>query len=433
MIPRYNIDEVAKIWSDENKFGLMLEIELLTAEAQAKILRLFPEQVVLEMRKRAKFELARIYELEEKTNHDIVAFIQNVSESLGDYAAYLHKGLTSNDLIDTSFAVQVKQATEFILQDLESLIEVVKKKALAYKDLICIGRTHGVHAEPISFGMKFALFYDELKRSKRRVLLAMEELAVGKLSGAVGNFAYNPPEVEQYVCERLGIRPAAITTQVVPRDRHSWYISSLAVLACSIERFATEVRHLQRTEVLEVEEPFRRGQKGSSAMPHKKNPILSERLCGQARLLRSYSIAAMENIALWHERDISHSSVERVIFPDATILIVYMLRKLKKMVENLNVYPDKIKENLHLTKGLIYSQSLLSALMEKGLARMQAYEYVQRSAMRCWQEGVDFMELVKEDPDIGRYLTPQEIEELFSPRRFVKYIDQIYKRLGLEG
>ncbi len=432
MIERYTREPMSEIWSDENKFGLMLEIELLTAEAQAVVLKLFPENVVAEMRKRASFDVKRISELENVTNHDIVAFIQNVSESLGEYAAYFHKGLTSNDLIDTAFAVQIKQATEIILKDIDKLLSVVRQKAISYKDLICIGRTHGVHAEPITFGLKFALFYDELARAKRRILLALEDVAVGKLSGAVGNFAHNPPQIEAYVCEKLGIKPCSITTQVVPRDRHASYITSLALLGASIERFAIEIRHLQRTEVLEAEEPFKKGQKGSSAMPHKRNPILSERLTGQARLLRSYALAAMEDVALWHERDISHSSVERVVFPDATILVDYMLSKLKGLLENLNVYPENIKRNLNLTNGLIYSQSLLSALMDKGVERMKAYEWVQRNAMMSWNEGTDFLSLVKSDKEILKHISEDELENIFSPDRFVKNIGEIYRRIGLD-
>ncbi len=432
MIERYTRKEMARIWDEENKFSLMLEIELLTAEAQARLLNWFPIDVVDEMRKRACFSVERIKELEQVTNHDIVAFIENVSESLGPYAAYFHKGLTSNDLIDTSFALQVKQSTELLVKDIDEVLEVVKEKALAFKDLVCIGRTHGVHAEPITFGLKFALLYDELSRAKRNLILAIEELAVGKISGAVGNYAHNPPEIESYVCEKLGIRPAEITTQVVPRDRHANYLFNLAIIGSIIERFAVEIRHLQRTEVREVEEPFRRGQKGSSAMPHKRNPILSERLSGQARLLRSYALAAMENIVLWHERDISHSSVERVIFPDATILLDYMLTKFKNLIENLNVYPENIARNLNLTRGLIFSQSLLSALMDKGVERMKAYQWVQRLAMRTWNSGEDFYTLVKEDPDIGAYLTREEIDKIFSLDRFKQNIGAIYKRLRLE-
>ncbi len=431
MIDRYSREEMTRIWSEENKFSLMLEIELLVAEAQAKILNWFPIEVVDEMRKRARFSLKRIKELEEITNHDIVAFIQNISETLGPYAAYLHKGLTSNDLIDTSFAVQIKQATDLLVRDIDDLLAAVKEKAIAFKDLVCIARTHGVHAEPTVFGLKFALFYDEISRAKRRLILAGEELAVGKISGAVGNYAHNPPEVEAYVCDKLGIRPAEITTQVVPRDRHASYLSVLAVIGGIIERFALEVRHLQRTEVREAEEPFRRGQKGSSAMPHKRNPILCERLSGQARLLRSYALASMESIALWHERDISHSSVERIVFPDATILLDYMLTKVKWLVNNLNVYPENIIRNLNLTRGLIFSQSLLSALMNKGVERMNAYEWVQQLAMRSWTTGEDFRNLVKESPEIKKYLEEKEIEAVFSLERFKKNVGSIYKRLGL--
>ncbi len=431
MIDRYTREAMARIWSQERKFSIMLEIELLTAEAQAKLLGWIPLEAIEEMRSRAKISVERIEEIEKTTHHDVVAFVQNLSESLGEYAVYLHKGLTSNDLLDTSFGVQVKEATALLLEDLDKVIALAKEKALEYKDLITVGRTHGVHAEPTSFGLKFALLYDELARARTRIELAGKELAVGKLSGAVGNFAHNPPEVERFVCERLGIEPASITTQVVPRDRHANYLASLAVLGACIERFAVEVRHLQRTEVLEVEEGFSRGQKGSSAMPHKKNPIISERLTGQARLLRGYLVSALENVALWHERDISHSSVERVIFPDATILLDYMLDKLGWLLANLRVRRERVEENLGLTRGLIYSQAVLSALMSKGIERMKAYEWVQRNALRCWEGGGEFLDLLRKDPDVSSVLSYEELKELFSPVRFVENVDAIYQRLGL--
>ncbi len=432
MIERYTREQMAKIWTDEKKFSLMLEVELLVAEAQAKILRQIPEDAPVIMRRLAKIDVDEIKKIEEQTNHDIVAFIQCVSKSLGEYAKYLHKGLTSNDLNDTVFAVQIKEASGMILSGIEELMGVISKRAIEFKDLLCIGRTHGVHAEPMSFGLKFALFYDELSRAKRRFEVAVDEVCVGKISGAVGNFAYNPPEVEEYVCEKLGIRPAGITTQVVPRDRHAAYFSALAILASCMERFATEIRHLQRTEVLEVEENFAKGQKGSSAMPHKRNPILSERLCGQARLIRSYLISSLENISLWHERDISHSSVERIIFPDATILMDYMLSKMKNLVEKLNVYPEKIACNLQKTNGLIFSQAILSALMDKGVERMVAYGWVQENALKSWEENKDFLKLIKDDKRIKKYLTDKEIEEIFSVDRFMKYVDYIYERVGIK-
>ncbi len=431
MINRYTRPEMAKIWSKENKFALMLEIELLALEAQSKILKAVPEDVLPKVRGLARFDVKNIEEIEKRTNHDIVAFITDVTSHLGEYAQYFHKGLTSNDLLDTSFALQVKQATEIICSQIDRLLPVVKDKALKYKDVLCMGRTHGVHAEPITTGLKFALFYDELTRSKARIERAAGELAVGKLSGAVGNFVHNPPEIEEYVCGALGINPAPITTQVVPRDRHGEYISALALLGGCLERFAIEIRHLQRTEVLEWEEPFKKGQKGSSAMPHKRNPILCERITGIARMLRGNVVPAMENIALWHERDISHSSVERVIFPDTTILVDYALEKMIFIVKDMAVYKDNIMSNINKSFNLIYSQSLLGLIMDKGVERMKAYDMVQRNAMQAWKEKTDFKALVLKDRGITEIVSEDEIESVFSPDRFVKNIDAIYKRVGL--
>ncbi len=431
MIDRYSRPEMAKIWSKENKFALMLKVELLTLEAQSKLMGIVPADAVAKIKEFARFDVDEIDRIEEKTNHDIVAFITNVTSYLGSYAQYFHKGLTSNDLLDTSFGLQISQATDIILKQLNELKDLVKEKAIRYKDVLCMGRTHGVHAEPITVGLKFALFFDELSRAYERIENARRQVAVGKLSGAVGNFVHNGPEIEEYVCGALGLKPAMIATQVVPRDRHAEYISSLAVLGACLERFATEIRHLQRTEVLEWEEPFKKGQKGSSAMPHKRNPILCERITGMARLMRSNVIAAMENIALWHERDISHSSVERVIFPDTTILADYMLEKMKFIVKDLTIYEENIQENINKSFNLIYSQSLLGALMDKGVERMVAYDMVQRNAMQAWKEKKDFKGLVLSDKDILNLLSKKEIESIFSPDRFTKNVSQIYKRIGL--
>lgn len=433
MIDRYTRDEMKEIWSIEKKFALMLEVELLTAEAQAVVKKMFPVEAVKEMRSRARFDVEEILRIEQETHHDVVAFVKNVSETLGEYAQYFHKGLTSNDLLDTSLALQLKAACQIILGQMDRLIELVGRKAIEYKNSLCIGRTHGVHAEPTTLGLKFLLFWDELKRGRSMLQLTIPIACCGKLSGAVGNFAHNDIDVETYVCDKLGIKPALVSTQVVPRDRLAYLVSAFAAIGGTLERFATEIRHLQRTEVREMSEPFSKGQKGSSAMPHKKNPILCERITGQARLLRSYAVSAFENIALWHERDISHSSVERVILPDATILLDYMLDKMCYIVEHLVVDEMRAYNNIGITYGLVFSQAVLNKLMEKGLARMDAYEIVQRNALAAWQTERDFMSLLKADEDVKKHLTDDELDACFSMQQFLRNIDNIFRRTGVEG
>jgi adenylosuccinate lyase len=368
-------------------------------------------------------------EIEKVTKHDVLAFLTNVGESIGPLSRYLHYGLTSSDILDTSLALLLKEASDLILKDLHRLLKVLKEKAYQYKETLMIGRSHGVHAEPISFGLKMTLWYDEMKRNLLRMERAEEAVSVGKISGAVGTFAHIPPFVEEFVCGRLGLKPAPISTQIIQRDHHAEFFTTLAIIASSIEKFSVELRHLQRTEVLEAEEFFSKGQKGSSAMPHKRNPISSENLSGLARLVRSYGSAALENIPLWHERDISHSSVERVIAPDATILIDYMLNRFTSLIENLIVYPENMKANLEKMGGLIYSEAVLLLLTKKGLSREEAYGVVQRNAMRGWEKGEDFKTLLSQDEGIKRLLTQEELDAVFDVRSHLKHIDDIFRRV----
>ncbi|MFA5156843.1 MAG: adenylosuccinate lyase [Candidatus Omnitrophota bacterium] len=430
MIERYSLPKMAGIWQDDFKFKVMLEIELLTIEALAKK-RKIPASVPSRIRKKAKFSIPRIKKIEEKTQHDIVAFVTNVAASIGADAKYLHAGLTSSDLLDTTLGVQLKAASEILIADLERLRNVLAKKALRYKDMVCIGRTHGIHAEPTTFGLKLALWYDETNRNLARLKLAKEEVSVGKISGAVGTYANVDPEVEAYICRKLGIRPAKISTQVIQRDIYAVFMARLAIVGSSLEKFATEIRHLQRTEVREAEEPFGKGQKGSSAMPHKRNPVICERICGLSRLLRGNALAAMENVALWHERDISHSSVERVIMPDSTLALDYMLNKFIQVVEGMTVYPDNMLANLVKTNGLIFSQRVLLALMDKGLARPKAYDLVQRQAMKSWKENLDFKKLLSQDKDVSRLLSPSELNKIFNLDYYLRNVNKIFKNVGL--
>ncbi|MCX7879113.1 MAG: adenylosuccinate lyase [Ignavibacteria bacterium] len=430
MIERYTLPEIGKIWSDFNKFSIWLEIEILACEALAE-LGWIPKTIPQEIRENAKFNVERIAEIEKTVKHDVIAFLTNVEESIGELAKYLHFGMTSSDVLDTCLAVQAKQAGELILEKLLELSEILKQQANKFKYTICIGRSHGVHAEPTTFGLKFALWYDECQRNISRLKNAIEEISVGKISGAVGTFEHIPPFVEEYVCSKLGLKPALISTQVVQRDRHSYYISTLGIIASMLEKIATEIRHLQRTEVLEAEEYFSKGQKGSSAMPHKRNPIVSENICGQARLLRSYIIPAIENNTLWHERDISHSSVERIIFPDATISLYYILTRSVELVKNLVVYPERMKENLNLTKGLIFSEKILLALMKKGLKRQDAYKLVQEASMNSWEKQIDFFDSLTQNPIILNYLTISEIKSLFSYEEIFNNVDYIFRRLSI--
>lgn len=428
MIPRYTRPEMARIWTEERKYETWLQIELAVCETLAELGEI-PLEAVKEIKEKASFDVDRVNELEKVLKHDVIAFLTNVGEHIGPLSRYLHYGLTSSDILDTSFALLLKEASDLILQDIEHLLAILKEKAYRYKETLMIGRSHGIHAEPITFGLKMALWYDEMRRNLLRMERAKEAICVGKMSGAVGTFAHIPPSVEEIVCKRLGLKPAPISTQIVQRDHHAEFFTTLALLASSIEKFAVELRHLQRTEVLEAEEFFSKGQKGSSAMPHKRNPISAENLSGLARLIRSYSLAALENIPLWHERDISHSSVERVIGPDATILIDYMLNRFSSLIENLIVYPEHMKANLQKMGGLIHSEALLLLLTKKGLSREEAYAIVQQKAMEVWEKGGDFRTLLARDEAIQRLLTPKELEHLFDVRSHLQHIDYIFRRV----
>lgn len=428
MIQRYSRDEVAKIWSDENKFRIWLDVEILACEAQCKLGNV-PTKSLSVIKKKAKFDTNRILKIEETVKHDVIAFLTNVAEYVGIDSRFIHMGMTSSDVLDTALSVQLKQAGQIILKDLLKLNSVLKKKALKYKNLTMIGRTHGIHAEPVTLGMKFALWYDENKRNIKRMQDAIDIISVGQISGAVGTYEHISPKVEEYVCRKLGLKSIKISTQILQRDRHAHYMSALAIIASCIEKYATEIRHLQKTEVLELEESFTKGQKGSSAMPHKKNPIVSEQLSGLARVIRGNSLAALENIPLWHERDISHSSVERIIMPDSTILLDYMLNKLILLVDNITVYEKNIKKNLELTNGLIFSQTLLLKLIEKKMKREDAYRIVQTIAMNCWETKVEFRKLVEESKEAMKFLNYTDLEEVFDYKKSQKNIDYIYKRV----
>lgn len=428
MISRYTRPEMGRIWESENLYAKWLEVEIAACEAMAQE-GLVPEEALENIKKKAAFSVGRILEIEEETKHDVIAFLTNVEEHVGPDSRYIHLGLTSSDILDTSFALLLKQAMDIIVQDLQELMDVIRTRAMEHKYTVMIGRSHGIHAEPITFGLKLAVWYSEMKRNLKRLVEARDVISYGKLSGAVGTFANTSPKIEALVCKKLGLRPEEISTQIIQRDRHAQYFSSLAILAGTLEKIAVEIRHLQRTEVLEVEEPFGKGQKGSSAMPHKKNPIGCENISGLARLVRSNSLAAMENMPLWHERDISHSSVERVIAPDSTILIDYMLHRLTGILRGLVVHADRMDENLKKMKGLIFSQQLLLRLAGKGLERQAAYVMVQRNAMKVWETGQEFKNLIMEDQGIGGYLSKLEIEEIFDLDYHVKHVDDIYERV----
>ena len=430
MITRYSLPRMSQVWEDESKFAKFLEIELLACEAQSRAGKI-PKKAAQLIRQKAKFNLKRINQLERKTQHDVVAFVSCVGESLGTHAKYLHLGLTSSDLLDTTLALQVKEACDILIEDLEGLLEILARKARLYKEMVCIGRTHGVHAEPTTFGLKLAVMYDEMRRNLGRLQWEKEAFRVGKLSGAVGTYSNIDPAIEAYVLRKLGLRPAKVATQIISRDIHAEFINVLAIIGASLEKFATEIRHLQRTEVLEVEEPFGEGQKGSSAMPHKRNPVLCERICGLSRLLRANALIALENVNLWHERDISHSSNERVIFPDSTLALDYILNKFSEVIKGLKVYPENMLRNLIRTKGLIFSQRLLLALMDKGLARARAYDLVQKLAMKSWKDELDFKELVLKDNNINKYLNAKEIESCFELDYYLRQINKIFKKIGL--
>lgn len=430
MIPRYSRPQMAAIWTLENKFQLWLEIEILACEAWAQLGRI-PAQAVAEIRAKARFSVGRILELEESTRHDVIAFTRCVSESLGPESRYVHYGLTSSDVVDTAASCQLIQAVDIIATGLEELLVVLAQQADKHRHTVMMGRTHGVHAEPTTLGLKFALWYQEFLRQRQRLAAAREGIAVGKLSGAVGSFANIPPEVEEFVCAKLGLDPAPVSTQILQRDRHGTLMTTLALLAASMEKVALEIRNLQRTETREVEEPFYAGQKGSSAMPHKRNPVNCEQICGLARIVRGNSMAAMENIALWHERDISHSSAERVIFPDSTILVDYMLHKLIAIVRDLHIYPRQMQTNIELSRGLSFSGSVLLALVDKGLTREEAYDLVQRAAMKVWQQGGQLRDVLGQDPAIGSTLSSSELDAIFDYNRLLARVDEVLERAGI--
>lgn len=430
MIDRYARKEMQDIWSEENRFQAWLKVELLACEAWSKLGEI-PKEDVEKLWEHASFDIDRIYEIEQETHHDVVAFTRAVSESLGEEKKWVHFGLTSTDVVDTAYGYLYKQANELLLKDLKRYTEILKKQALRYKDTIMMGRTHGVHAEITTFGLKFALWYDEMQRNLHRFKEAASIIEAGKISGAVGTFANTPPFVQDYVCEKLGITSSNISTQTLQRDRHAQYFSTLALIATSIEKMATEIRHLQRTEVREVEERFRKGQKGSSAMPHKRNPIGSENMCGCARVMRGYMMTSYEDVALWHERDISHSSAERIIAPDATELLDYMLNRFANILENLTVFEDNMLANVNKTYGVIFSQRFMLKLIEKGLSREAAYDLVQPNAIRSWEEKMDFKGLMEANETVRANLTQEEIDDCFDPKHHVKNVDEIFHRVHI--
>src|SRR5579875_3997670 len=426
MIPRYTRPEMSAIWSDENKFQKWLDVEIATAETEAGLI---PKSAARAIRRKGRFDVQRILEIEKEVKHDVIAFTTNVAEHVGREARYLHFGLTSNDVVDTAQGLLIRDASKLILEDLDHLAAVLKKRAFEFKHTPMVGRTHGIHAEPITFGVKIAIWYAECVRNRERMAYAAEEMRVGKISGAVGAYAHLSPALEKKICARLGLRPAPIATQVIQRDGHAFYLCTLAVIAASLEKIALEVRGLQRTEVREVEEYFSPEQKGSSAMPHKRNPVMAEQICGLARVVRANAQAALENVPLWHERDISHSSVERIILPDSTILVDYLLDRAATLIETLLVYPEKMQENLDLLKGLIFSGQLLLDLAAKGASREEAYRWVQRNAMEVWKTRQDFRTLVEADTDIRRYLAPKEIARSFSVERQLRHVDAIFRQV----
>lgn len=430
MIKRYSLPKMSAIWTDENKFKKMLQVEIAACEAMANMGQV-PKEAIPVIKKRAKFDVERIKEIERKTNHDVVAFIFNLAENIGDEAKYLHLGMTSSDVLDTSLSIMMQEAADILLNDLRLLMKALRDKARRYKKTVMIGRSHGIHAEPTTFGLKMALFYDETNRNLKRMQQAREIISVGKISGAVGTYANVSPEVEKFACKKLGLKPANISTQVLQRDRHAEYLATIAIIGSSLDKFATELRHLQRTEVGEVQEYFAAGQTGSSAMPHKKNPITCERISGLARILRGNAQAAMENMPLWHERDISHSSVERVIVPDGTILLNYMLNKFTDIIERLVVNEDAMKENLDKTRGVIFSQKVLIELVNKGLTRVEAYKLVQACAMTSQKDGVNFKLILENDKNMRKHLTMEEIDACFDIGYHTAYVGEIFKKVGI--
>lgn len=431
MIDRYSRPEMRAIWTEENKFNAYLKVELYAAEAW-KELGVVPQEDIDKLWANAKFSILRIYEIEQQTRHDIVAFTRAVSENLGEEKKWVHYGLTSTDVVDTANGYIIKQANDIILKDIEEFLEVLRKKALQYKETPCIGRTHGIHADITSFGLKWALWYAEMKRNLERFQMARRDVECGKMSGAVGNFANIPPFVEEYVCRSLGISHAAISTQVIQRDRHANYMATLALIAATLEQISVELRNLQRTEVHEVEESFGKGQKGSSAMPHKRNPISAENICGCARVMRGYMVTFYENVALWHERDISHSATERIILPDATMLLDYMLNRLKGILENLVVFEENMLENIYKTKKIIFAQRVMNALIAKGLSREEAYDTVQPVAMKAYAEGLDYQVLLAENEKVMSLISQDELDGCFTLDYYMKNVDYIFERVGIK-
>ena len=428
MIPRYSRKEMAQIWEPMNKFKIWLDIEIYAAQAMEKY-KIIPKGVAAKVRKKSKINIKRIDDIEKKTKHDVIAFLTSITEYVGPEAKYLHQGMTSSDVLDTCFNFQLKQAGKILLRDIEKLLKTLKLKSSKYKNTITIGRSHGIHAEPITFGLKLATFYAEFKRNKKRLEQAIDEISTCAISGAVGTFAHIGPNIEKFVAKKLNLKPEPISTQIIPRDRHAYYFNVLAIIASSAERLATEVRHLQRTEVLEAEEYFSSGQKGSSAMPHKRNPVLSENITGLARLVRSYSMPAMENIVLWHERDISHSSVERNIGPDATVTLDFLLVRLENVISNLVIHPKNMQDNLNKFKGLIFSQGVMLKLTQKGVKREEAYKVVQKNAMKTWDKNEDFYLNLKKDKLIQDNLTVKELKQLFDVNYHKRYINHILGRV----
>jgi len=429
MIERYSRPRMKKIWSDENKFDLWLRVEIAVCEAWLALGEI-PKEAITKIRK-ATYDPDRIAEFFKVTHHDMTAFLKSVAESLGEESRFIHLGLTSSDIMDTALGLQLKEAANILSQDISDLISTLENKAIEHKYTIMIGRTHGVHAEPTTFGLKIALWVEEMKRNAQRLQDATRIVSVGKISGAVGTYATVSPEVEKIACQKLGLIPAPISSQIIQRDRHAQFVATLAITASSLEKFATEIRNLQRTEILEVEEPFEPGQTGSSAMPHKRNPELCERICGLARLMRGYVTTSLENVALWHERDISHSSTERIIMPDSCLALDYMLSLFTSVIKGLKVYPENMRRNLELTQGLIFSQRILLALIDKGLNREEAYQIVQRNAMEAWQQKKNFLSLLEADNQVTAHLAKAELESLFDYSYYLKHVDSIFERLGL--
>ena len=428
MIERYTLPEMGAIWSEQNKFQKWLEVELAVCEVHAEM-GTIPREALEQIKSRAKFSVERINEIEKTTNHDVIAFTTNLAENIGEAARFVHYGLTSSDVVDTANALLLRDACDLLLKKVEALLDVLKHRAFEFKDTPQIGRTHGIHAEPTSFGLTFALWYDEMRRNRDRLKTTRETIVVGKISGAVGTFALLDPQVEEKVCARLGLKAAPVSTQIIQRDRYAEYLCTLAIIASSLDKFALNIRHWQRTEVQEAQERFTVGQKGSSAMPHKRNPIISERICGIARIVRANSLVGLENVALWHERDISHSSAERVVLPDSSIALDYILHKAASLIEGLVVYPKRMLQNLQFTKGLVFSGQLLLALTQKGVSRETAYEWIQRNAMKVWETGENFRDLLKQDAEINAHLSIAEIDGVFEVDTYLRNVDQIFDRV----